>query len=97
MDKRRRLCEGDEAVSQLKVLQAEKKDEIQREKSITHAKFYCEYCGKQYSSVAEWDVSSLTCKQNNTEHFKIIKHLTYISLPLFIVPGSHPKLRSQPY
>lgn len=58
MEKRRRMCEGDESVTQLKVLQEEKKDEISREKSITHAKFYCDYCSKQYSSVAEWDVSS---------------------------------------
>lgn len=58
-------------------------EDVQREKSITHAKFYCEFCCKQYVSISEWDVSC--CDAQYTLNKQLI---------LLFVSGAYSKLRT---
>jgi hypothetical protein len=62
------MSEGDEKVRKLMVLQNEKQADIAHEKSITHAKFYCEWCCKQYRTISEWDVRQHITYSMNIEY-----------------------------
>jgi len=55
-EKRRRLAEGDATVALLRASAEAKAEAVAAERRLELAAFFCDWCGKQYTGVAEWEV-----------------------------------------